>query len=859
MTPIRRQYLSIKQRYPNAILLFRLGDFYETFDEDAKLTAQTLDIVLTSRSMGKGVRVPMAGIPAHSVESYLARLIEAGHRVAICEQLSDPTASRGLVERNVVRVVTPGTVVEPAMLDQQANNYLAALQVEENLAGLAYIDITTGEFAVAQLPLSHLPAEINRLSPAELLVRDDGPDFTELNVDVSMPLPAKDFHAATSRQALLSHFGALTLEAYGCDKLPLAVGSAGAILGYLAATQSQILGQVSTLNTYSVSEFMTLDPQSSRNLELFDGGKWGEGGHSLLSTLDFTRTAMGARLLRRWIGQPLLDLATLQQRMEGTTFFHSNLLRRQQIRTLLSRISDLERIMSRVRLGAATPRDLLALKESLRASSELGPLVQADNADDVDSADWLNKNIRSFQPLSDLLERALREDATGAPGSGDVLKEGFSNELDELRSSVRESRRFIASLERREKEATGIRTLKVGYNKVFGYYIEVRKSNVDQVPDSYERRQTLTNGERYVIPELKGYEARIMDAQERIQRLEQELYSRICAQVGQEAAGILKLAEGVALVDVLASFAEAADSYGYVRPDLTNEPVLVVKGGRHPMAERILPPGAFVPNDLQLSCGESQLLLITGPNMSGKSTFIRQAALITLMAQIGSFVPADSATIGLTDRIFTRVGLQDDLAAGQSTFMVEMVETAAILNQATRRSLVILDEIGRGTSTYDGLSIARAVAEHIHNDPRMGCRTLFATHYHELTQLAESLPRVENHTVAVSESDGELVFLHRIVPGGADRSYGVHVAQLAGLPQAVVHRAWEILETLESNPAANAVNGAAAATSNHQQVPMFNLTPPLVEELLRLDVTNITPLEAINKLYELQSLAKNIS
>ncbi len=851
MTPIRRQYLSIKQRYPNAILLFRLGDFYETFDDDAKLAAKALDIVLTSRSMGKGVRVPMAGIPAHSVESYLAKLIEAGHRVAICEQLSDPSASKGIVDRNVVRVVTPGTVVEPSMLDQQSNNYLAALQVEGSEAGLAYIDITTGEFAVTQLPLGHLPAEINRLSPAELLVPEDNDYFTELNVEVSVPLSPKEFHASRARETLLNHFGALTLEAYGCENLPLAVGSAGAILGYLGETQAQILGQVTSLKTYSVAEYMTLDPQSRRNLELFDGGRWGEGGHSLLSTLDFTRTAMGARLLRRWIGQPLLNMDDLERRLDGTTYFHSNLLRRQELRSLLSRISDLERIMSRVRLGTAPPRDLLALKESLRASSAISPLLEGD-----ETAAWLRKQIRTFGALEDLLESALKEDATGSPGDGEVLKEGFSEELDELRSSVREARRFIAGLERREKEATGIRSLKVGYNRVFGYYIEVRKANLHQVPSTYERRQTLTNGERFIIPELKGYEARILDAQERIQRLEQDLYSRICAQVGQEAKGILELAHGIALTDVLASFAEAADNYGYVRPKLVEEPVLDVKGGRHPMAERILPAGAFVPNDLHLSAGESQLLLITGPNMSGKSTYIRQAALIVLMAQIGSFVPTDSAKIGLADRIFTRVGLQDDLAAGQSTFMVEMVETAAILNQATRRSLVILDEIGRGTSTYDGLSIARAVAEHIHNDPKMGCRTLFATHYHELTQLAESLPRVQNHTVAVSESGGQLVFLHRIVPGGADRSYGVHVAQLAGLPQTVVHRAWEILEALESLPQSNSLNGASPTSQKNHQIPLFSLTPPLVEELLKLDVTNMTPLEAINKLYELQSMAK---
>ncbi len=854
VTPIRRQYLSIKQRYANAILLFRLGDFYETFDEDAKVASQELDIVLTSRSMGKGVKVPMAGIPAHAVESYLAKLIKKGHRVAICEQLSDPAASKGLVDRNVVRVVTPGTVVEPSMLDQEINNYLAALVVDGPVAGLAYIDITTGEFAAAQMPVGHVPAEISRLAPAELLVPQCPVELPDLNVDVVVPLTPKDFDPAKARDALVDHFQVLTLESFGCENLPLAIGSAGAILEYLSNTQPLILDQISTLKTYSVASYMTLDPQSSRNLELYRGGKWGTGDLSLLSTLDFTRTSMGARLLRRWVGQPLLELAELERRQEATAFLHADLVKRQEIRGTLSKMSDLERIMSRVRLGRAAPRDLLALKESLSGAARLLTLLQ----EDADAPNWLESRIRPFDDLAALVEGAIMGEPANSPGEGGVIKEGFSEDLDKLRSGVGDARRFIAGLERREKEATGIRSLKVGYNRVFGYYIEVRKSNLSQVPDTYVRRQTLTNGERFVTPELKKYEVLILNAQERIQELEHDLYRQVCGQIGLQAQGVIDLAHGIALVDVFASLAEAAYRYGYVRPVLVEDGPLDIKGGRHPIAERILPAGAFVPNDLYLSSEDSQLLLITGPNMSGKSTFIRQAALITLMAQIGSFVPADSATVGLADRIFTRVGLQDDLTAGQSTFMVEMVETAAILNQATRRSLVILDEIGRGTSTYDGLSIARAVAEHIHNDPHLGCRTLFATHYHELTQLVDSLPRVRNHTVAVSEDAGSLVFLHRIVPGGADRSYGVHVAQLAGMPKTVVHRAWEILEALEALPQSKSLNGDRWAESRGEdrQIPLFSVSAPLMEELRGLDITNMTPLEAINKLYELQSMAK---
>ena len=866
MTPVRRQYLRIKQRYPDAIVLFRLGDFYETFDEDAHLASRELEIVLTSKAMGKNLKVPLAGIPAHSLESYLARLIKKGHKVAICEQLTDPATSKGLVERDVVRVVTPGTVLDPSLLDQKANNYLVAVVVEGEEAGLSYADITTGEFSTTQMPSGELALELNRLSPAELLA-PEGQDVGAYNRmplsdgaggPITTPLPLSAFEHENARQSLLEHFGAVTLEPFGCANLPLAIKAAGAIIEYLTQTQRGSLRELDSLNTYSTGSFMTLDYQTRRNLELFQGGRWGSPGLSLFSTIDLTRTPMGGRLLRRWLGQPLLDISELIRRQDAVGFFHSNLMRRENTLALLSRITDLERVLNRIRTGVASPRELLGLKASLEAASGLPDLFDEDDAQAIS---WLRNKIHQCDDVVSLIEAALSPDPAGDPGEGNVIREGFSPELDELRLASGNARKYIAGLERKERESTGIRTLKVGYNKVFGYYIEVSNPNLPQVPAEYIRRQTLVGGERFITPELKEYESLILNARDRIEELEQALYKQMCAQIGETAQAISSLADGIARIDVFSALAEVSSRFGYVRPHLTGGDGIEIKGGRHPVVERVIPPGSFVPNDTDLSTSDAQLVVLTGPNMAGKSTYIRQVALIVLMAQIGSFVPAESAAIGLVDRIFTRVGLQDDLATGQSTFMIEMVETAAILNQATSRSLVILDEIGRGTSTYDGLSIARSVVEYIHNNPRLGCKTLFATHYHELTQLANTVPRVRNYTVAVSEEGGDVVFLHRIVPGGADKSYGIHVAQLAGLPRTVINRAWEVLKDLEGDGTpqkgrfrATRAKGEVAATL---QMSLFNESSPLMEELLRVDVSNLTPLEAINVLYELQEKAKN--
>ena len=856
MTPIRRQYLKIKSAHPDAILLFRMGDFYETFDDDAVLAAQELDITLTSRSMGKGLRVPLAGVPAHSLDNYLARLIKKGHKVAICEQLSDPAASKGLVDRGVVRVITPGTVLESSILDQKTNNYLAAVSEGRGRMGLAYVDISTGEFSATELDPHELPLELERINAAEVLVSDldESPSWTQpgdnglgLSYELT-PVESRSFHPDEARQALLSHFGIFTLESFGCEGMPLAVAAAGAIVGYLARTQKAAKLQLSNLAIYSTGSFMALDSQTRRNLELFAAGRNESKELSLLAALDRTKTPMGGRLLRQWLGQPLLDLRELEQRLDAVDHFYQDGLKRASAITSLAKVADLERVVGRIVSGTVLPRELVALKDGLASVPGLRESL------DGPELDWLQAQLAPLPDVCSLIQDSIAPDPAGVVGDGNVINPGFSPEMDELKSASANARQFIAGLEQRERERTGIKGLKVGYNQVFGYYIEVSKSNMDKVPDDYIRRQTLTNAERYIVPELKEYESLVLNAKERLEEAERAVYRRVCAQLAESAAAIIRTAGAIARIDVFSGLATAAVESNYVRPKLDLGTAILIKNGRHPVVERVLDTGAYVPNDVDLSNDGTRVMVLTGPNMAGKSTYIRQVAIITLMAQIGCFVPASEATIGLVDRIFTRVGLQDDLATGQSTFMVEMVETAAILNQATPRSLVILDEIGRGTSTYDGLSIARSVIEHIHNDSRLGCKTLFATHYHELTKLAASLPGVRNYSVAVTEEGSSVVFLHKIVPGGADKSYGVHVAQLAGLPQGVVNRAWEVLAELEAQSQENGRRRPKGQPA--QQMALFNGGGKLQGLLRELDIPNLTPLEAINKLYELQEEAR---
>jgi DNA mismatch repair protein MutS len=848
-TPIRQQYLRIKRRYPGAIVLFRLGDFYETFDEDARIASRELEIVLTSREMGKGNKVPLAGIPYHALDNYLARLINRGYKVAICEQVTKPGETKGIVQREVVRLVTPGTVVEPGLLDSRKNNYLVSLALGEEKAGLACLDITTSEFAVTELPLSRLATELERLQPSEIIAAQ-GADLSAL--ELAAPVTRLDdyhFDVEIAQQALLDHFGVKTLEGFGCAGLPLAVSAAGEALHYIQETQKSGLGQITGLATYSTESYMALDVQTQRNLEIFQSSRTGAVAGSLLSVIDLTRTAGGGRLLKRWLGQPLLDIKELNRRQDAIAWFGENTLARTRAIAMLGDVADLERLTNRIRGGIAIPRELASLRRSLEVLPEIREALADGGSEQID---WLRAGLKPCPEVVDLIARALVDEPSSTMGEGEVIRHGFAEELDSLREKSKNAKQYLANLERSERERTGIKSLKIGFNNVFGYYIEVSKPNLSQVPDDYIRKQTLVGGERFFTAELKEYESLILNAKDRITDLETALFQQVCRQVAAEGERIMGVAAALAHLDVFCGLAEVAVRHHYVRPTLNDGKEISIKQGRHPVVEQTLADTHFVPNDVYLSNDDAQLIVLTGPNMSGKSTYLRQVALIVLLAQIGSFVPAEQASIGIVDRIFTRIGAGEDIAAGQSTFMVEMIETANILHNATPRSLIILDEIGRGTSTYDGLSIARAVAEYIHSSPKLGAKTLFATHYHEMVELAGYLPRVKNFNVAVREEAGEVIFLYKIVPGGVDRSYGIHVAQLAGLPRSVVHRAQEVLEDLEGDSRTTRPVSKKRRLPAAQQLTFLPPKSPLMEELEKLDLDAMTPLEALNKLYELK-------
>ena len=848
-TPARKQYLDIKSEHQEEILLFRMGDFYETFDDDAKVLARELEIALTSREMGKGERIPLAGFPYHALEGYLARLVANGYRVAICEQVSDPTTSKGIVDRKVVRIVTPGTIIEESLLQQGSNNYLASAVVRDSNAGIAYVDITTGEFAATQIPLSRVNSEINRLAPKELILAQTWSN--EIIMDGSLTITRVDeqqFHPRWSNDILMTHFKVKSLQPYGCEHLPLAIQSAAAIIEYIRHHQNQALAGINSLQTYSTESFMILDEQTRRNLELFVGGRWDSKEASLFSILNRTSTPMGGRMLKRWLGQPLLDLDELIERQESVDWFSTDPLRRDKMTSLLKSMSDLERLSTKVLNGNATPRDLSGISKSLRVVPAMIQLL--GECDDSWKIDEILNKFSNNSRTSALLSSSLTDQPPLYPGDGNTIKEGFSEELDLIRTEVAEAQDSMAAMESSERARTGIRSLKIGYNKVFGYFIEVSRVNDDLVPEEYIRKQTLVASERYITAEMKQLEAEILGARNKIEEVETRIFNQICHQVSLETEGLMKSAEAAAMLDVFDSLGTVASEKGYVRPELNNLGRIVIEAGRHPVVERIVDIGSYIPNDTILDPKDMQLIILTGPNMSGKSTYLRQVGLITLMAQIGSFVPAKSAVIGVVDRIFTRVGLQDDLTVGQSTFMLEMVETASILNQASRDSLIILDEIGRGTSTYDGLAIARSVAEYIHNHPKLGCKTLFATHYHELTDLSDNLPRVRNFHVSVTENDGNVIFLRRVMPGGADKSYGVHVARLAGLPSTIINRAWEVLRDLEDK--GSELISLEDNDSGGIQLSLLAEIPEYIKELQLLDVMSMTPLEAITKLYELQ-------
>jgi DNA mismatch repair protein MutS len=840
VSPSRQQYLDIKREYPNTILFFRLGDFYETFDEDAEIAARELDIVLTSRTVGKGVRAPLAGIPYHAVENYLARLIEKGYHVAICEQIGD-TPIKGLFPRKVVRIVTPGTVTEPALLPGDSNNYLAAVIQGEKSAAISYADITTGEFAVTELPLEALRSELTRLHPAEILY----PDNQSVNDGIQghkTAYAAWRFEPGKCEETLLAHFKASTLDGFGVKGRGLALRAAGAILQYLKDTQPDTLALLTSLRSYSINEFMTLDAATRRNLEL-DETLRGERKGSLLGALDRTVTPMGKRLVHQWVNQPLLDIERIRRRQNGVQFFFDDGMKRAELRAALKPLADLERLVNRVLAGYAQPRDLIAMRDTLARLPDVLDTIGSGQSPPLPKLERANDELI-------LLESAIHEEPPATLQNTGVIRPGYSTELDSVMEASQHARDWIASLESVERERTGIKTLKVGYNKVFGYYIEISRGAADKAPENYIRKQTLVNAERFITPEMKEYETLVLNAEERIKEIELRLFKEVCAILAKSAFKLLQTARSLAILDVLSALAETAALGNYTRPEIQAGHELEICEGRHPVVEQSLSAGMggagrYVPNDVIFEKGEI-VRVITGPNMSGKSTYLRQTALIVLMAQIGSFVPAQSAKIGLVDRIFTRIGAQDEIHAGQSTFMVEMIEAANILHHATPHSLLILDEIGRGTSTYDGLSIAWGMIEYIHNHPHLRAKTLFATHYHELTQLADLLPGVRNYNVVVSEADTKVVFLHKIVPGGADRSYGIHVAQLAGLPSPVIQRANEIMAELEKT------SGRAVKTYPHaaQQAMLFPELSPLLEELRELDINSLSPIEALNKLFE---------
>jgi len=853
-TPIRTQYLEIKQRHKDALLLFRIGDFYEAFDDDARVLAKELDIVLTSKPMGKNIRVPLAGVPHHSLERHLATLISRGHRVAICEQLTTEPVKQAtgkkLIERDVVRVVTPGTVLEQGLLQTKVNNYIAAFKTDGKHAGIAYADVTTGEFAATEVELDAAIPELQRLAVSELLIAET--DETNLKSFLTCFITKTDsdvFKFTNAKKTLLSHFGAKNLSPFGLDEWHLAVSAAGAIIHYLQGTQTNTAEQLTRLTTYTTENFMRLDAQVFRSLEVFESNT---NAPSVLSVLDRTRTPMGGRLLRKWLRQPLLDVAEIVQRQEHVAWLIQNRKARAEIALCLERMHDIERLSSRARAGYASAQELLALGQSL----ELLPNIRAVLQQDTTRFSTLTKSLPTCDKAANLISKAINNELSlKANEQKGIIRAGFSEELDKLRDILRNGKTYLADLEQRERARTGIKSLRVGFNKVFGYFIEVTKPNLHLVPTDYTRKQTLVSTERFITLELKEYESLVMHAEERIEELETNLFRQVCREVGQSRQDILKSAATISMLDALISFAETAHDYNYTRPVVIDAPLLRIEKGRHVTLERALEEHDFVANDTAIGGDDApQILVLTGPNTSGKSTYLRQNALIVLLAQIGSYVPAKKATIGLCDRIFTRIGLYDRIGSGESTFMTEMIETAQILHHATVRSLILLDELGRGTSTYDGLAVARSVIEFIHNHPKIKAKTLFATHYHELTELVSVLPRLKNLHVEIAERGDELVFLYKITEGVALKSFGVYAAQLAGLPRPVVRRAEELLNEYEERESRH--SGKIRDIKDHPAHLKTSQRDELVEMILKFDLNSISPVEALMKLYELQNLAE---
>ena len=867
LSPMMQEYVKTKEEYKDCILFYRLGDFYEMFFDDALTASKELEITLTGKDCGLEERAPMCGVPYHAADTYVNKLIEKGYKVAICEQVSDPKTTKGLVKREVIRVVTPGTVLDAVSLDETKNNYIMSIVFTEDHFGCAIADITTGDCYVTEIDRTQkMLDEINKFTPAEIICNDSflmsGVDTDDLknrlNIYVNS-LESWHFDQDTCERALKDHFHVSTLEGIGLKDYDSGMIASGALFLYLTETQKSAMSHMTSIHPYSADKYMLIDSSSRRNLELVETLREKQKRGSLLWVLDKTRTAMGARTLRSYVEQPLIDKNAIEERLDAIEELNKNALLREEIREYLGPIYDLERLVSRISYKSANPRDLVAFRSSLHMLPYIKDLLKEFHSSLLTQ---IFQDLDAMEDLEDLVVRAIVEEPPLAMKDGGIIREGYNEEVDQYRRSKSEGKQWLSQLEAKERERTGIKTMKVKYNRVFGYYLEVTNSFKDLVPEDYIRKQTLVNAERYVTPELKELENLILGAEDKLYALEYELFCQVRDAVGKEVVRIQKTAKAVATLDAILSLALVAERNNYVRPKINTTGVIDIKNGRHPVVEQI------IANDTYLDNHKKRISVITGPNMAGKSTYMRQTALIVLMAQLGSFVPAEKANIGIVDRIFTRVGASDDLASGQSTFMVEMTEVANILRNATSQSLLILDEIGRGTSTFDGLSIAWAVIEHISNPKLLGAKTLFATHYHELTELEGKIPGVNNYCVAVKEKGDDIVFLRKIVKGGADRSYGIQVARLAGVPESVLKRAKELADELVASDITAAVRDLTEPKKKNkftydqvdmEQMSLFDTVQDddIIAEIRDLDVTNLTPMDALNFLYRLQNKIKN--
>ncbi len=874
-TPMMQHYLKTHEEYKDCILFYRLGDFYEMFFDDAKVVSKELELTLTGKSCGAEERAPMCGIPYHAAETYLTRLVKKGYKVAICEQVEDPKLAKGMVKREVTRVVTPGTTLNAQALDETKNNYIMCIAYIGDHYGISSADITTGDYYVTEVDSERkLLDEVNKYQPTEIICNEafyiSGIDIDDMKNRMGIVIYSLDawyFSDETAQMTLKDHFKVRDLEGLGLADYDSGVVAAGALLKYLYETQKTTLSNLVAIHPYTTGKFMIIDSSTRRNLELVETLREKQKRGSLLWVLDKTRTAMGARTLRSFVEQPLIERTEIEERYDAIDEFNTNAITREEIREYLNPVYDLERLITRVTYQTANPRDLIAFRNSIHMLPPIKTLMSDFQSPLLKR---LYEQLDTLDELYELIERSIAEEPPLTLHDGGILKEGYNEEVDRLRKAKTDGKSWLADLEAKEREKTGIKNLKIKYNKVFGYYLEVTNSFKDLVPDYFTRKQTLANAERFITPELKELEDVILGAEDKLIVLEYELFREVRQKVADEVVRIQKTAKAVAQIDVFASLATVAEQNNYCRPKLNEKGLIDIKDGRHPVVERMIQNEMFVANDTYLDNGSNRVSIITGPNMAGKSTYMRQSALIVLMAQIGSFVPAKSAKIGIVDRIFTRVGASDDLASGQSTFMVEMSEVANILRNATSNSLLILDEIGRGTSTFDGLSIAWAVVEHISNPRLLGAKTLFATHYHELTELEGKLNSVNNYCIAVKEKGDDIVFLRKIVKGGADKSYGIQVAKLAGVPDNVIERAKEIVEELSNNDITKIVQNISAEGSSKRSKPKLDEVDleqislldtmdndTILNELKELDLGQMTPIEAMNKLYELQNKVKN--